>query len=73
MMTRDEHLQWAKERALDYVRRGQFADAFCSLASDLDKHPDLANHPFMLVGAQLLLAGFLDSQTKMTEWIEGWR
>lgn len=37
--TRAEHLSWAKERALEYVERGELQDAFNSIASDLGKHP----------------------------------
>ena len=72
-MNREDHLAWAKARAMEYVNRGQLTDAFASLASDFDKHPELAHHPHMLVGAQMLVAGLLDSPMKMSEWIEGWR
>ena len=39
-MTRNEHMQWAKSRALEYVKTGDFADAVASMLSDLGKHPE---------------------------------
>ena len=42
-MTRDEHLNWAKDRALEYADQGDTANAIASLASDLGKHPDTAS------------------------------
>lgn len=42
-MTRAEHLQWAKDRALEYVDSGDIAEAFAFMASDLGKHPELAS------------------------------
>ena len=39
-MDRAEHLQWAKDRALEYADMGDVANAMASLGSDLNKHPD---------------------------------
>jgi hypothetical protein len=46
-MMREEHLAWAKQRALEYVDLftreisfGQIASAVVSLISDLDKHEE---------------------------------
>jgi len=37
-MTRAEHLQWSKTRALEYVERGDYVQAVASMISDLGKH-----------------------------------
>jgi hypothetical protein len=37
MMTRDEHLAWAKARALEYVSQDDLTAAVLSMASDLTK------------------------------------
>ena len=40
-MTREEHLQWCKERALEYLKPGphySVPDAVASMLSDLRKH-----------------------------------
>lgn len=45
-MDRQEHLDWCKERALEYVERGELADAVASMMSDLGKHPETeCNNP----------------------------
>ncbi len=40
MTTRAEHLAWCKERALEYVERGDLVNAMASFASDMRKHRD---------------------------------
>lgn len=37
-MNRAEHLAWAKERALEYVERGELIQAVSSMLSDLKKY-----------------------------------
>jgi hypothetical protein len=37
--SRDEHLIWAKQRALISVDRGDFARAVTGVRADLDEHP----------------------------------
>ena len=39
-MTRDEHLSWCKQRALEYLNRGDITNAVASMGSDLMKHED---------------------------------
>ena len=70
-MNREEHLQWSKKRALEYVDRGDLANAYSSLTSDFLKHPELANHSAISLGIQLLIAGHLSTADKMREFIEG--
>lgn len=42
MRTREEHLQWCKDRALEYYNDGELLNAVTSMMSDLKKHPDTA-------------------------------
>lgn len=42
-MNRSEHLQWCKDRALEYVETGDTSAAMASMISDLRKHPDTEN------------------------------
>jgi hypothetical protein len=37
--SRDEHLTWAKQRALIYMDMGDFTDAVAGLRADLAEHP----------------------------------
>jgi hypothetical protein len=39
MKSREEHLTWAKQRALICVDMGGFADAVAGLRADLDDNP----------------------------------
>jgi hypothetical protein len=71
MRTRDEHLEWCKQRAREYLDAGDLLDAVTSMGGDLDKHPELGCNPY------LLMAGALDAQNgereKVRLWIEGFR
>jgi hypothetical protein len=42
-MTRDDHLAWCKQRAVEYLDSGDLANALGSFKSDLGKHPE--THP----------------------------
>jgi len=70
-MTRQEHLDWCKKRALEYVDAGDQRQAFASMASDLGKHPDTAGHTAIQLGMMLLMGGHLDTPEKMREFING--
>lgn len=71
IMRRDEHLAWAKERALEYVDAGDLTQAAASMNSDLSKHPDLATHPGIELGMMQLMAGLLNTPREMRDWIVG--
>ena len=70
-MTRNEHLEWCKRRALEYVDAGDVDQAMASMLSDLGKHPELENH----IGKQLMFAermsGRLTMPHEMRKFIEG--
>jgi hypothetical protein len=71
-MTREEHLEWAKKRALEYLAQGDTSQAFTSMLSDLRKHPELEGHPGSLIGVGfMLLPGWIDNPVEMRRWIEG--
>ena len=70
-MTREEHLKWAKERALVYARSGDVNGAIASMASDLRKHPETDHHVAIELGTMMLLAGLLKTREQAVEFIEG--
>ena len=39
-MTRTEHLQWAKDRAVKIIEGGDVASGMASFTSDMFKHPE---------------------------------
>jgi hypothetical protein len=71
MATRDEHLKWCKERALEYVERGDLKNAYGSMASDLRKHPETSDHPAIGLGMMLIMSQNLNSKDEMKKFIEG--
>jgi len=74
-MTRKEHLDWCKQRALEYVDGGNLQEAFTSFVSDIDKHEETKDilELIQLLGISLLLAGNLDTKEKMREHINGYK
>lgn len=70
-MNRAEHLQWAKDRALEYVESGDTAGALASMLSDLSKHEDTAGHPAIMLTAMLLFDGHLSTPADVRCHIEG--
>lgn len=53
MQTREQHLQWCKQRAMEYVNAGDYTNATASMLSDLRKHPETESS--VLIGAMLML------------------
>lgn len=70
-MTRQEHLDWCKKRALQYVDNGDADNAFGSMMSDMKKHPDTSNHAALDLGMGLKMRGLLDTTEDMRKFIEG--
>lgn len=70
-MTRAEHLAWCKERALEYVDKGDVTEAYASMASDLTKHPETEKHAAIQLGMMLLMGGHLNSASEMRKFING--
>ena len=69
--TRDEHIEWCKERALEYVDRGELSNAMASMGSDLEKHPETEKHPGIQMGIMMLVGGMLSSDHEMRKFIDG--
>ena len=53
-MTRKEHLDWAKERAYEYLDKGNALLAWTSFTSDMSKHDELKNHIALELGNMIL-------------------
>lgn len=58
MRTRQEHLQFCKDRAMEYVKRGDLIEAVTSMMSDLGKHPETEKSS----GGALAMLGMLALQ-----------
>lgn len=68
---REEHLEWCKQRALDYARSGNLDGAWASMVSDLNKHPETYGHPAINLGAMLMMSGNLNTKDEIIKFIEG--
>ena len=69
--SRAEHLAYCKRRALACIDAGEIAQAFASMASDLNAHPKTRNHGALELGMMLLMAGKLSTPVEMRRFIEG--
>lgn len=71
-MTREEHLAWTKERALEYVAAGDLQNAVASMASDLVKHEAWRDSLAMsLLILDAVLFAIPDGASAVRRWIEG--
>lgn len=70
-MSRQEHLQWCKDRAMEYVKKGDMQQAFASFQSDMTKHPETDGHLALQMGTMLLMGGHLGTPQAMEQWITG--
>jgi hypothetical protein len=75
MKTREEHLEWCKQRAREYLDRGELADAVASMGSDMDKHPEtrMAGEKGTLIMYVAMLRIMDGDARGVREWVEGFR
>lgn len=71
MSNRQEHLDWCKQRAMEYIDAGDLRGVFASFLSDMGKHPELENHAALPLGTMLLMGGHLSTPAQMKDWITG--
>jgi hypothetical protein len=75
MRTREEHLEFCKQRAREYLDAGDLTNAVTSMASDIDKHPETKMGGDKM-GTLLYVAMFRltegDAQG-VRDWVEGFR
>lgn len=71
-MTREQHLQWCKDRANEYLAEGDLANAVTSMLSDLDKHEETRG-----AGESMAMLGMLyitqHDREGVKRWVEGFR
>lgn len=68
--TKDEHLTWARTRAMQYVAVGELQAAVTSFACDLAKHPQTRTNDAPLIAAELLRMGRLSTPGEMRSFLE---
>ena len=72
-MTKEEHLQWCKDRAFAEMKTDGPMSGYASVTSDLSKHEGTKDHVAIGLGMMLLMTGHLNTPEKMQDWIEGFR
>uniref|UniRef100_A0A6M3M8A4 Uncharacterized protein n=1 Tax=viral metagenome TaxID=1070528 RepID=A0A6M3M8A4_9ZZZZ len=70
-MTRSEHVEWCKQRALEYIDIGDLNQALTSMCSDLGKHPETKNHAGIGLGMMMHMGGHLSKPEEMRKFILG--
>ena len=70
-MDRLEHIQWCKDRALEYLDNGETNNAITSMGSDLNKHPETKDHAGIQLALMLMLGGKLSTQDEVRKFING--
>ena len=74
MSTRYEHLQWCKERALEYLKPGPYFsldNAMASILSDFGKHDETRGHIAGELMMSMRVTGKLSTANEMREFIQG--
>jgi hypothetical protein len=71
MRTRTEHLAWCKQRALEYLDKGDVSNAVASMMSDLQKHDETALEAGSILSALGLSAAMSNNSAEARRFIEG--
>jgi hypothetical protein len=69
--TRAEHLQWCKDRALEYVELGDLDNAIASMQSDLNKHPETQLPMTIKRATDLQIIYRTQTKQHVINWING--
>lgn len=71
--SREEYLEWAKNRANEYIERGEIRQGLDSFYSDMNKHIELRKHPYLSIGAEMVFEGRLKNKKEVKKFIEGFK
>lgn len=70
--TYEEHIEWCKQRAMEYYNAGDLNGAAQSMMCDLMRHPETQTiHPAILVLGAMRAACHDDDGVR--KWIQGFR
>lgn len=70
-MNRNEHMEWSKQRAFEYLDADDVTNAWASMCSDLQKHSETKDHLAIDLGMQMFMMGSLSTVQEMRDFIEG--
>lgn len=69
--SRSEHVEFCKQRALEYIEQGDVMGAWDSMCSDLTAHAETKDHSGMMTGLRMIMNGQLSQPEAMREFILG--
>ena len=72
MRTREEHLAWCKQRALEYIDKGDIQEGITSMMSDMGKHEETAAPALTQLAMMMLVSGQLNSVHEARKFINGY-
>ena len=58
MRLREEHLEWCKARALEYLENGDIQNAITSMLSDMGKHPETHVNPALALLGMMTIQNY---------------
>lgn len=70
-MTRSEHLQWCKDRAIEYIKAGDIEQGIISMMSDIRKHPETDSKALVSLCMMMLMGGQLKTASEAEKFING--
>jgi hypothetical protein len=70
-MTRQQHMEWCKKRAHEYLDRGDVQNAVASMLSDLNKHDETKLSPGSVLSALGMRAAMSGDHHEATRFIDG--
>ncbi len=70
-VTRQEHLEWCKKRAMEAMTDGNMAAGWASFLQDMDQHPETKNHVFLETGSIMVFGGQISTLEEMKKHING--
>ena len=71
-MNRKEHLAWCKQRALEYIDKGEIQEGIASMISDTHKHAETASSICDMLAMQFLMSGQVNSIPEARKFINGY-
>ena len=70
-MTRSEHMQWCKNRALEYIKDGDINGGITSMMSDIRKHNETESDALSSLCMMMLMSGQLETTAQAEKFING--
>ena len=68
---REDHIEWCKQRAREYLERGELVDAVGSMLSDMTKHTETNTELLPMMGLVGMQAAGNGDHNGVSRFIEG--